>query len=158
MLYCATKGCEVGETTVSGGVDVPEPHPRDAMVSRTAAVKHNTAREFFNVVPPREGVEVNGRCTHCLTFLSRKFYRSEQTAGTECERLPTEAIGEYRSCRVTGGVAGSKSICKSLPHRLSNRQVVSHWTMTCRAILWLTLPEAAVMVTAYVPDGVPGMV
>jgi hypothetical protein len=40
----------------------------------------------------------------------------------------------------------------------SSHVVLGHWTTTCRATLLLMLPEVAVIVTAYVPDGVPGVV
>src|SRR5271165_3967592 len=42
--------------------------------------------------------------------------------------------------------------------RRGNSRSTGYCTTTCSATLLLMLPEVAVIVTAYVPDGVPGVV
>jgi hypothetical protein len=54
MLYCATSGCEVAATAVSGGVKFPDPHPSDARVDIMAADRQTTTSEFFKRASPRE--------------------------------------------------------------------------------------------------------
>ena len=83
MLYCATSGCEVDETAVSGGVKFPEPQPTDARANRMQADKYIPVRESFKYAFPRfEKTEKAGRSSNVFCCLDQEnSCRSDDIGG-----------------------------------------------------------------------------